>query len=678
MTTPAYGSTTPFNTTFNHWIPRQYKYEGLKNSYLIDCIQTISHHTNRDGSYSMVMARVWAAVLPIAAGASLIQNMGVTFAHLLSSNFGANDHCHSVNSAMEKETQQLSFTQDLIDLAYHVAATVSSVILYVPLVFAPGLIQMTRLNALPKSHNEKELERLKNIASQSSEAIAKAGRVDEAEKLALRLTEENERLSKINEDVACDLEAERKKTAGQEKTIGQLEESLRKEATSKEEAITTEFFRGLLPVTPETVSKLPNPVECLHLAGMTFKRYSGGVYKDYSQPTWGLSEGYVQKGTHFKDTPISNNDLFLIPSGLVELSIDMTALCKSMTPEALDAFLAKPHHVHRLKLKGVTPEELKNPKYKTLLAHVHTLVLESPSEQIYSSTELVQLSAEYPRIACFDLSACQFDKQEDLKPLMEVPDEYVGGTERMVLYPKFVERSVSFGAQKDNLQKMMTSLNHYLHKIVTEYDSSRPDEFGRYFPLPDDNKLFHPAAPFMTKMSFLSGSEIRTTHLISLLEKIPRIFPHLEVLDFQRCFLLESDVLNYLGDLVDQLKIEHLYLHGCDLIYYRTPISTDNISQKNPADHTLTGKDLETKFGVTETKDRQYLLNLFTVTQTLSSLFDKGIKRIRLDKAAVGHKKEKEIFHALESGVNPTIARVNKPPRSSDAKIYFGTDAHYP
>lgn len=628
MATTAYGSETRFNRTFQEWIPSQYNYRGLKDSYFIDCIQNISYHTKQEGLYSMGMARFWVAVLPIAAGASLLQNGAIAGAHFISSGLGAKDQESLVDETGKKEFSNVSLSKDLWDLAYHVAATVLVCFPFAYFVFlaAPGFLQTKDQEALPQSEQEEELERLTALVKSTDSDREKAARTDTAEREAKRLLEENTRLQRLVDQAP----------------------SVRE--TAVQEAKVETYLSLFPPITPDNVDQLLPKLEDPELQGIQFKRYNGAAYNDYSQGSWSVKRGYFEKGkTHLEQEALKNPELFLIPAGVVELSID----CTSLKDPHLTTFLRKGHHVHRLVLSGVDLDTLADPKWADLLSTVHTLVLRPKGEErTYFSRTLIDLSLRYPKIACFDLTGCTFNSQEELDPLENPRNE----TARLLVLPNFERPRVSFEPERNNLKGMFQRFNHKVFTIVNDYDHSRPDLFSAHFPIPQDGRLFDPVAPFITKLEFFRGSPIRTGDFVALVPKIPHLFPHLEVLDCEYCRFLESDIFNYLAD----LKIQYLYFTGCDAIFYRRD---RKITKDKDADLTI--------------DRRYYLLNLPSVVSGVTKLFQNGAKLISFRGVAVSHKKWTTVLETFSFSINPTVYKLSQPPYGRMLRVEYDENTTY-
>lgn len=611
MGTTAIGSTA---NVVGRFLP--YVYKDLRTSFLEDCLQRISKQTQKEGFYAFVAARFHVFTLPVCAAGSLLQVSGRTLSHVLSKTCSGTEKEYDVEHD-KKVLKEISLKKDCWELAAHIVATVAIIFAYLPGIFFAGIFQCDLLLDLPKSEEE--------------EQIAKPG------------AWENE-----------------KQTLEKKSLLDQL--ALHH------------------PLTPATYDQWQKHRSFFEPLGISFHRYEGEDYErksnndededyKYVQSTWGINEGFLTQETIYEKTQMTEEykKLFLKPPGSIELTVD----CTKMDPDILTNFVQKEHQFHRLKLIGADLETLKQEPYSKLLSKIHTLVLvpEEGKELVYSSQTLCELSDQCKNIAAFDLSQCTFDEGKPLEPLIKLPegDRESFGTARIVIYPKFKKNSVSF--EKDNINEMVSSLNHYLHDCMNRSLTDNNNAIRQAF-LDYQKNLFHPAAPFMTKVAFLKGSRITSKDLSILLNRFPPIFPHLEILDLRDCAMLTSKALRSLNKLANKVKFKELSLDGCDVIFYRDPAEEKKKanSQKQPErpDYTkLVGEE-----------QKNYILNMSDVTRTIVGLFNQGVQTINIDQVGLTHQCWSEIDKAFRYGINPGIKESNAQCRNGS--ILYGDEKAFP
>lgn len=187
----------------------------------------------------------------------------------------------------------------------------------------------------------------------------------------------------------------------------------------------------------------------------------------------------------------------------------------------------------------------------------------------------------------------------------------------------------------------------------------------------------------------------------------------MEILDFQNCYMLESEIFLTLAD----CKIKHLYLQGCENIYFRRArqLEKGNKDSKLPEEEIFEMETIKHPIKkemviVREKKpdhiitlnrpglrivERRYILDMHSVTYGLKHLVSNGAERIRLEGVLVGSKtqlkkgaQENErlkivnlencVYQAIYLSVYPIIAYWANPKSfARDIKLYFGEDKSF-
>ena len=550
------------------------KYQGLPRSYAIEHIQAISDLLKKDDKTSLIWARVYAAVFPIFLGASIIQLFFVTLSDTTNMllNHPRKEYVviNEGNSDEATELINVSPYEDLKELARHVAAVIATFICWAPSIVAPGIYYRDDLKEIPQTNEEK----------------------------THRLTTGQKREVDVERDRLLDLN----KTAKLDAFLGMFQ------------TITSSNLEQVLSAL------LVTRIEGLHLSQVTAESIGG----NYVQESWGPPPNKLfSPEDEYVVAPLRNEEQFLKPIGTIELEID----CAKIKPEDVVKILGMPHDIHRLVLINPDMRVLQGFEGQCVLSKIHTLVIQD--KESLRVTDLEQIADLFKTIACFDVRSCRLEGN--------LSRSFING--HIVLATvierssSHEERATSFRREFDNIQEQFDHLNHDVlyQRIMRGFTRQEVLSLTQHFPIVDENKLFHLAAPFITKLCFFRETEVSSSQLKSLMLRLRKTFPHLRVLDLSGCKLLDSVALSHL----EQYPVMNLYLDRCEGIFFRQLQET--------GDHTQDPRL------VLDQNKRNYLVNIEYATLRLIKLFNLGTKVIRIREMA------------CLKATNPNIRKGHKP-----------------
>ncbi len=529
-------------------------YKGLPCSYVVEHIHSTSDLLKKGDTISKVWAHVYALVLPAYLGASVLQLFVVTGCDAGASLLGfSRKEFVVINPGQPEETTEIRETsayRDVKLLALHIAAIVSGFICYIPGVFAPSIYYRDDLKPLPKTQDEK---------AYTDEVGQKRGMQTERDRL---------------------LEANK---------------------TSKIEA----FFSMFPVINSDNVHQVIASLSDLALDGLTLSEVSEEEVGSYNQESWGpVSKKPFSPRDEYQPVQLVNKDQFLKPIGTIEFQID----CTKVPHEKLVQFLQMPHAIHRLVLINPDMEMLMAADTRGVLSKIHTLVIRDKDP--LEVDQLETIAATFKTIACFDVTGCRLDKDFS-RSFLE--GHIVLAT--LIERGRSGERAPSFQTEFDNIQNQLDHLNRSLlfERIMRGFSRDEVLYLANCFPVDGENKLFHPAAPFITKLCFFRETEVSSTQLKSLMPRLKQTFPHLRVLDLSGCKLLDSEALHHL----EHYPVMNLYLDRCEGIFFR--------QLSGSVDRYATDARL-----VSDQNRRNYLVNIEYATNRLLKLFNSGTQVIRI------------------------------------------------
>lgn len=269
---------------------------------------------------------------------------------------------------------------------------------------------------------------------------------------------------------------------------------------------------------------------------------------------------------------------------------------------------------------------------------------------------------------------CSKISPKNLKVLLEKKHEV--GREHIVFYTDYrIEpsgRAVSqiIETPHDNVLEKLNQFNAKVFAIVNKdrLDAGAPLEISGSFPSLGLNQRFHCMDFCVTKLSFLRGTDVRSSHLKSFMPKLSYSFPNLKVFDLGNCILLDCDTFQHLG----HFPVKNLYLNGCDAIFGRRHAveARDRGNYDRNPDHLFINK-------------RDYLLQLDFVTRGMVRLYEKGTEFIRFDGSklkgtAYGKQKiqdvdtyEKFVIYNFRRSLFPEMDYLSQPPLDKKVKVVF-------
>ena len=529
-------------------------YEELPRSYVVEHILTISALVKKGDGVSMAWASVYAFAIPVFLGASIIQLFLVTVSDTTNNLLGHSRKEYVVIHPGEEEEslelREASTYKDVKELALHIAAIVPTCICFFPGIVAPGIYYRADLLSLPHTRDQKA----------HFEEVSQKG----------QLEVQRDRLVEAN-------------------------------TTAKMEA----FFSMFRVINSDNIEQIQSSLLALGLPGMTLSQVTEEDVGSYNQESWGpIPKKLFSPRDEYKAVQLSSKEQFLKPIGTIELEID----CTKISQEQLVRLLTMPHAIHRLVLINPDMNIFESADAYAVLSNIHTLVIREKDPLQVDQLEAV--AHTFKTIACFDVTGCHLDK--DLSRSF-IENHLVLAT--VVERSSSSERAPSFRTEFDNIQEQLDHLNRNIlfERIMRGFTRDDVLYLANFFPIDGENKLFHPAAPFITKLCFFRETEVSSKQLKSLMPRLQKTFPHLRVLDLTGCKLLDSEALHYL----EQYPVMNLYLDRCEGIFFRQISgSTDSYT----SDPRL----------VLEQNRRNYLVNIEYATNRLIKLFNLGTQVIRI------------------------------------------------
>ncbi|MCB1106608.1 MAG: hypothetical protein KDK76_00760 [Chlamydiia bacterium] len=574
--------------TFNTLIPQKYLEENQTWAHSFS--ERITRHVSEEGASRECVARIEALFYPAVVGAAALQKVGTTMTATANYWLG---HKHQDESAMDELGELLLMTGAL---AY-------SIIWWIPAIVKPEILarEAAREHRPP---SEEEARRTQELEEKTQEIETKRLRIEELER------EKTEALAKLTEEkdqLYGELGTQKNKE------IQDLQEGNRileqKLATEKREA----YFSMFPLISTRSLGEVTQKLLLPEMVGVSVVHYSekegANGPKGTLFSTWGVAEGsrFEHGKTQYQPfRKIEPND-FLTPVGTLELKID----CSHVQPNHLQMILSHPHEVHRLVLTNVNQGAVevlngfKNEKGSplTTLSHIHTLKIEGREE--ISTDVFSQLAKEYPKLVCFDLRGCTLNGN---------PEELSQG--HIVLYsPKREGHSVGF-SEVHNIDEKVNELNQLLFGVINKktLDPKNLVEISETFPDVTADRFISPAAPFMTKLAFLRGTDIRSDHLKALTPKLKVNFPNLRVFDLSNCIYLDCDTFIHLA----RCPVKKIYLSQCDVIFARRVTAPERYKQD---------------INFLEVNEKQYLFDLKFVSDQILDLNRNGVEHIYLDRS---------------------------------------------
>lgn len=599
------------------------KYKQDTQSWAHDACERITHYNKAGGWYNGGIASLNAFVFPFFAGATVIQK-------------GATTWNAASNYLLGNQHQDESVSLEAREFLLSIGGLIYSILAWLPSTLDPSILSRKDRQDRPPTHTETQLTKAEE-------------RVRELEKLNTTA----------------------RRNAGAE----------------------------MFPViTSHNLGEVSRVLQAAKLDGITIReapKHSKEQYTALAKALWGTPEkNSFEKGrTACEDisleegtfAPLKKPEFIIHPERMITLRID----CKveKISPENLKKILMLNHDIGALELIDADLDFLlsldeevgeRGEKVKPILSKIHSLVLRDsqvgPAKSERDYTKMEELARKYPNIACFDLRECRFNT-EDFSTL---------SNEHIVLYTigkiQPIGGSASHYEEKDfnNIVEQLNSFNRKCHAIVDSADLSSGRnklEISKHIPSEGTNELFHCFAFCVTKLSFLRGTNIRTTHLETVMPKLRQSFPNLTILDLSFCKLLDCDTLIHLTN----YPVKNLYLHGCDGIFGRYKSSDRDPGPLNDQENFL------------RIHDRNYLLEPFFVSRLLIKLFDMGTELVRFDQTALDgmeypfegkFKRElkietyldylmltfrRELFHEMDT--------LLKPPHPKPCRVVFKTGA---
>ncbi|MCB1110245.1 MAG: hypothetical protein KDK64_04635, partial [Chlamydiia bacterium] len=421
--------------------------------------------------------------------------------------------------------------------------------------------------------------------------------------------------------------------------------------TAKQEAVVKMFPL----IQPDRVEEIQGILRLPEMAGITLNVSEGpseGQFKALSRAFWGtpereqftfettkcpviLSANSEDVGV-YDDTgytvieELARPDFVIHPKGLLTLRID----CQRISSEHLTILLSKRHQIGQLELVNANVNTLLTlDERASTLAQIHTLVLRDNragrEKVLLEVAKLRQLAERFPRLACFDVRDCQLDAEP-----RELSQDHI------VLWTDYREEAGGgrvvhlIETPHNNILDQLNAFNQKAFRIVNKdrLDPARHLEISEHFPPVDTNQHFHCFGFCVTKLSFLRGTAVRTSHLKALMPKLSYSFPNLQYFDLSFCQLLDCDTLTHLR----YFPVKGFYLNGCDAIYGRR-FDSKEVEQHNRKDEYL------------QINRRDYLLQPHFVIRNLLHLFERGTELVRFDQTPLA---ELEYNQRRIEGVN--------------------------
>lgn len=635
------------------------RYEGLPRSYVVEHIFAISTLVEKEDTFSKIRARVYAVAIPMFLGASIIQLFLVTTCDIVTSCSGYSRKEYVVidQGEVDKkalETRDTSPYKGVKELALHVAAIATTLICYVPGIFAPGIYCRDDLKPLPKTIERQSHEKELTSEQQKHKEELTVGQQSHKEQLTIESKKHAQELLETKLEL--------------EKVQAEKDRLLEANKTAKLDAL----FEMFPKITSHNFREIQSLLSSPELEGITLSVVTEedrtvvseeGKKEVYSQATWGTADGeaFDKAKDSYTSVKLTNKQQFLEPIGTIELRID----CREVASRHLKLLLAQSHQIHRLVLINPDIEVLKIAEQEGVLSNIHSLVIQEHED--LKCDQLYQIADRFKNIACFDVRGCPLDQ--------ELSEVFMAA--HIVCQTRCqTQKTVQFADQKgfDNIEEQFEHLNKTIlfEQMMKTFDRKSSDalHFAKFLPPADQKSLFHPAAPFVTKLCCFRGSEIGSIHLKNLMPRLAKSFPHLRVLDFGGCKLLDCEALSYMQN----YPVLNLYLNGCEGIFYRQFREDQELSRR------------KTKTEYVFQNGRHYLLDYSYVTNRFLDLFKQGTKLIRVQSILKTSqqrsptqldRKRKEHFETIKSHLErqlfPEMHNMAQPPRSHGTYIGVST-----
>lgn len=596
------------------------KHEGDMQSWAHSASDRISRYEKEGGFANKLIARLEALVFPFISSCSVLQKSGTTSTSL-------------TNYLLSHQHKDESISKEARELFLLIGALFYSVVIWLPSLFDPTILTRPERQPKPPTTNEEEVDRMRLQVE--------------------RLQAEN--------------------------------------ITAKQDAIAITFpvIKKNDPTRLEEVIELLRAPEMNGISLEMSQAPEDSNYRAISRAFWGTKDGesfihettkcptilaeeprnkraYDASGGYEVVKELARPDFVINPEGMITLVVD----CSKISPKNLKVLLEKKHEVGQLVLRNINLELLLDlDEHTSILTQIHSLVLPDirayGEKAIVSLEQVTQISERFPRIACFDLRDSRLDN---------VPDEL--GREHIVFYTDYrIEpsgRAVSqiIETPHDNVLEKLNQFNAKVFAIVNKdrLDAGAPLEISGSFPSLGLNQRFHCMDFCVTKLSFLRGTDVRSSHLKSFMPKLSYSFPNLKVFDLGNCTLLDCDTFQHLG----HFPVKNLYLNGCDAIFGRRHAveARDRGNYDRNPDHLFINK-------------RDYLLQLDFVTRGMVRLYEKGTEFIRFDGSklkgtAYGKQKiqdvdtyEKFVIYNFRRSLFPEMDYLSQPPLDKKVKVVF-------
>ena len=615
------------------------KHKGESQSWAHDASDRISHCQKQGGFSNELFARIEALVFPLIVSCSVLQKLGTTLAA-------------TTNYALGHQHKDESISKEARELFLLVGALFYSVFAWLPSIIDPTILAREERTDKPPTTSEEEFaatikanaQLRQKITTAKKEAIAimfpiiSKERVDEVRTLLQKPELHGIELTVSPEPSGDLFEAISQASWGTPVTNGEHEATICR-------------FEHEATICPQIIVRddaaVDDSVGVLHRA-------------------WDATELVPE---------LANPDFVVQPKGMISLSID----CRNYSLLELKSILEKGHKIGELKLLNADQETLDLlldlDELTSTLANIHNLVLDDNRGHnhilVLDMLKLNQLSQRFPGIACFDLRTCriQGDTEELCREHIVFHTTYdvqgePGRVKTVVREPhnNVLEQLNSFN------QKIFAIVNHKKFDVRNSV-GNQPTEVSKHFTDGrdlKDNKRFHCFAPFITKLSFLRGTGVRSNHLKLLMPKLSHSFPNLQILDLGYCIYLDSEIFQHLR----HYPVSKIYLHGCDAI----------LGQQLSKEEThLKKQDPEFLF----INQRGYLLRLDAVASAMLYLFGEGTNMIRLDGSQLSKKEytqqtidgirtyEQYARRHFTKSLYPGMDSLAQPPLNNDVIVFW-------
>ena len=336
--------------------------------------------------------------------------------------------------------------------------------------------------------------------------------------------------------------------------------------------------------------------------------------------------------TEFEMEEINNLEEFLHPEG--------TRVCvlkrSKLEDESLQYLLNTPHDVNRLVLDGFSVDEILDSEPTGILSKIHTLELTGKE---ISTENLDKIASYFPNIACYDLrqvTTISGDIREFAKTKEE--EEFLSWG-HIVLAHGF-----------ENVKEKNEELNHYLFDLVKEFKLDKANEFIFKFSS-DPNFPFHPAAPFIKKVSFLRGMPLVETTFLRLFKRLKYSFPSMKTLDLSKCPRLAA---NNLADIA-KLGLKKVILIDCKMLTYkRITNPPPDLQFEKSANGTTELHSAEATSGIyylrrfdEDEKERTYKLSDHYLCDGLTQVLRSGCCQVDMHLTLVNYDAMRDVIHLI-------------------------------